>query len=390
MSRTISRAACSFTISVDLMPEQARILRFPGRLSRQTPKRDALSSAREYLLLSLEERRKVDLDDTYGDLDILLAICGGLREQCNSKPSEVLAESSRIFEWLSSQRKELGYFDERNFFLGESALLAASACRHVGDRADTELWLDRADANYRHTINPAPSLARVAYVRLSLRYDAGRYGEILELAPSIALTFANLGMNAELAKCRFLEAMTLKELGRFDEAAANFQGLLSEEAFQSERMLRGLAMMNLGNIRSMEGDQREALVAYRAAQPLLQSSENRGMLADLKGMVGETLRQMGQVGAAIDAYREAVSDYVGLGMETRAAYVRVSLSETLLGAGRPREAEWELLAALPTINEQRMVPEGFAAVALLQESVRQRKTDPKALTELRQYLGQQI
>ena len=53
---------------------------------------------------------------------------------------------------------------------------------------------------------------------------------------------------------------------------------------------------------------------------------------------------------------------------------------------RPREAEWELLAALPTINEQQMVPEGFAAVVLLQESVKQRKTDPQALSELRQYL----
>ena len=55
-------------------------------------------------------------------------------------------------------------------------------------------------------------------------------------------------------------------------------------------------------------------------------------------------------------------------------------------SGSPREAEWELLAALPTINEQQMVPEGFAAVALLQESVRRRKTDPKALAELREYL----
>ncbi len=33
-----------------------------------------------------------------------------------------------------------------------------------------------------------------------------------------------------------------------------------------------------------------------------------------------------------------------------------------------------------------MVPEGFAAVGLLGESVRQRKTDPKALLELREYL----
>jgi hypothetical protein len=103
-------------------------------------------------------------------------------------------------------------------------------------------------------------------------------------------------------------------------------------------------------------------------------------------MVAETLRRIGQLRAAVDAYREAVNDFVQLGMQTQAAYLRVVLSEALLEAGRHREAEWELLAALPTINEQKMVPEGFAAVALLQQSVKLRKTDPSALSELRRYL----
>ena len=66
-----------------------------------------------------------------------------------------------------------------------------------------------------------------------------------------------------------------------------------------------------------------------------------------------------------------------LGMATRAAYVRVGLRRPFLRPEMPREAEWEILAALPTIDEQGMVPEGFAAVALLRESVRQRKTDPQ-------------
>ncbi len=42
--------------------------------------------------------------------------------------------------------------------------------------------------------------------------------------------------------------------------------------------------------------------------------------------------------------------------------------------------------ALPTIEEQKMVPEGFAAMALLKESVRRRKTDPNALRELREHV----
>lgn len=368
------------------MHSEARILRFPDRASGRRSPGDVVATAKSYLAQGVEGRQGLDAESFYRDLDVLLSICGLLRERINTNPSEVLSEAGRIFAWVSSQGQSLGYFDERDFFLGESALLAGSACRLLGENAETELWLDRADASYRHTINPTPSLARVAYARLSLRYDMGRYNDVLELLPSVALTFEKLGLYAELGKCHLLQAMSLKELGRTGEAAARLQCMLSGPEFASETSLRGTAMLSLGNIRSQEGDQEQALVAYRAAQPLLESSQRYSTLADLKGLVAEMLHQLGQIGAAIDAYRESVGDLVSLGMQTRAAYMRVVLSETLLEAGRPREAEWELLAALPTINEQQMVPEGFAAVVLLQESVRQRKTDPKALSELRQYL----
>jgi hypothetical protein len=53
---------------------------------------------------------------------------------------------------------------------------------------------------------------------------------------------------------------------------------------------------------------------------------------------------------------------------------------------RDREAEWEILAALPVIDEVKMVQEGLVAVALLRESVRRRRTDPIALQNLRAYL----
>jgi tetratricopeptide (TPR) repeat protein len=368
------------------MPDQARILRFPGRPSKARSAADAQSAARDYLSISAENRAPINEDALYGDLDILLALCGQLREMANSDPKSVLAEAERVFAWVSRQGTSLGYFDERDYFLGESALLSGIACRQLGDKAATELWLDRADASYRHTINPAPSLARVAYARLTMRYDMGRYTDVLELLPSVALSFEKLGLYSELGKCHFLEAMSLMQLGRSSEAVPRLQTLVSGPEFRSEEALRGQAMMSLGNIHSDEGDQEQALAVYKTAQPLLERGQRYAALADMKAAVAETLRRLGRIAAAVEAYRETVIDYVRLGMQTRVAYVRVVLAEALLEAGRPREAEWELLAAFPTINEQQMVPEGFAAVVLLQESVRQRKTDPQALSELRQYL----
>jgi hypothetical protein len=106
----------------------------------------------------------------------------------------------------------------------------------------------------------------------------------------------------------------------------------------------------------------------------------------LKATVAETLVLAGQADAGVVAFREAIGDYVALGMATQVAYLRLVLAEALTESDRRREAEWEILAALPTIDEQHMVREGFAALALLKESVRQRKTDPNALRELREHL----
>lgn len=73
-------------------------------------------------------------------------------------------------------------------------------------------------------------------------------------------------------------------------------------------------------------------------------------------------------------------------MRALVAYTHLVIAETLLATNRQREAEWEILAALPAIQELSLVPEGFAAAALLRESVSRRQTDPKALQDLRAHL----
>jgi tetratricopeptide (TPR) repeat protein len=369
------------------MPEVAKILPFRAKVGIASCSREeGASRARTFLSVPAADRSERDIDQAYSDGDVLTSIGSHLWELINTSPADVAEESPRIYKWLSAKAARDFFFDERDFFLGESALLAAGSFRLLGKRDETERWLDRADASFRHTVAPAAHLARVSYIRLTLRYDMRRHEEVLELGPSVALTFQKLGMENDLAKCRFLEAMSLKELGRIEEAAASFERLASGEEYRVDPALCGMALVNLGNLRSEQGSFDSALTAYRQASPLLQSANRFSALADLKLMLGGTLQRTGHLAAAVETFREAVSDYVALGMETRTAYLRVVLAEALLEGGKPREAEWEILAALPTIDQEKMVPEGFAAVALLRESVRQRKTDPKALLELREHL----
>jgi tetratricopeptide (TPR) repeat protein len=368
------------------MGDMAKVLAFRPRAA-VTPESQDPPSARvkAFLATPRDERSFEYVNEIFHDGDVLMSFCSALWDLGNTCPSDVAMEAGQLYSWLSGRAADDFFFDERDYFLGEAALIAGASSRVLGKRDDTERWLDRAEAGFRNTVAPTAHLARVAYVRLSLKYDMRRHEDVLELLPSVARTFERLGMQTDLFKCRFLEAMSLKELGFSERAMDGFAKLMSTQDVV-EPTIRGLAFVNLGDLHSEQGDFERALTSYAQAAPLLKSANRFASLADLKLMVATTLRSMGRLGASLDAYREAVRDYEALEMSARVAYVRVLLAEALLEAGRPREAEWEIVAALPTITEERMVPEGSAAAVLLEQSVRQRKTDPRALHELREYL----
>jgi hypothetical protein len=103
-----------------------------------------------------------------------------------------------------------------------------------------------------------------------------------------------------------------------------------------------------------------------------------------------TLRDIGNLGLAIEVMREAVAGFDRSSVVARAAYCRVLLAEMLLGSGRIQEAEIEILAALPTIEKQSMVSEGLAAGKLLREALRRCGADRAALLRLCVYLKSQV
>jgi tetratricopeptide (TPR) repeat protein len=368
------------------MPEDAKILRFPVRAVATLRHDEALERASAYLTGGSEEGADLRRASLIEEPDVLLPVCALLRERVDGNAADVLNESSSLYRAIASSKKPLGAFDERDYFLGEAALIAGIASRVLGKRSEAETWFDRAEAGFRHTVNPSPLLANVTYQRLAMRCEIGRYEEVAELAPMLATSFEKLGMVVEQAKCCFLEGLALKQSGRHEAALVRFQAVANGSMADRDTGLRGLALVNIGEIHVSEGRDDAASEAYSEAVPLISRAKRPAAVAHLKGVIGETLRRQGRLRAAVEAYRASIGDYEGLGMATFVAYLRIVLAQTLLEAGQPREAEWQIAAALPTIDEQKMVPEGFAAVALLRESVRQRKTDPNALLELREYL----
>jgi hypothetical protein len=72
-------------------------------------------------------------------------------------------------------------------------------------------------------------------------------------------------------------------------------------------------------------------------------------------------------------------------MRGEVAALHLVVADLLLNQGAEAQAEWEIRAALPIIDEEKMVPEGMAAYALLRESVRRRKIDQNALRDVQAF-----
>src|SRR5512147_1168932 len=94
--------ACSFLIFADQMPELGRVLEFRPRTSAPLASRaEAVAAATEYLSCTTQERSE-RVEAVYGNADILMAVCGLLRNEVNQDPAGVLTEAQNIHSWVSS------------------------------------------------------------------------------------------------------------------------------------------------------------------------------------------------------------------------------------------------------------------------------------------------
>lgn len=360
------------------------VLRFPGTPLRLLPE-EGRPAAERALAVPREERAERRSELQLDDPELLLALCDILRSRLETTPGSVREESEFFYGFLEKPRRVIGSLDEREYFLGEFALLAGTACRFLFYRDEARRWMDRAEANFVMTANASAHVARLAYQRLALSAEERRFDEVLELGPRWSENFQNLGLPEEALKCRFLEAAALRELGRMPEAATVYREICAEgERIGSVRLL-GQAANGLAQLYRVMGDLNEAMTYARKALPLLKELDNRINLAKLRWCVGDILREQGKKQEALLAYRAALEECDELGMRGDAAAIHLVLADLLLDLGHEAQAEWEVRAALPIIDEEQMVPESIAALSLLRESVRRRRIDRAALRELHGY-----
>jgi len=363
---------------------RGELLRFPsppGGFSAQEGRR----VADRILEVPISERAELASQLRFEHPEVLLALCEVLTRRVETAPAAVAEDADFFYRFLAAPIRKIGEFDEREYFLGELALVAGGANRILFRRDEARRWFDRAESNFVRVANASVHFARLAYQKLALAMEERRFSEVLELAPVWSESSRKLGLFDEAQKCRFLEGIACREIGDFSRAATVFQGVYEEaEAAANVKLLAPVAN-NLAQLYRLQSNFDEALKYGRQALDLLRRTNSQVGLVKLRWCVGDILREQGKTADAIDAYREAVRDAEQVGMRGDAAAIHLVLADTLLQAEQEAQAEWEIRAALPIIDEEQMVPEGLAALALLRESLRRRKIDRQALRSLHGY-----
>lgn len=359
-----------------------RVLHFP-QLSVSSS--EGRATAKRLLSMPFAERSSPASGVSLEDPETLLSVCGLLDEKREGSPAEVREEAEFFYRFIERPLRPIGLFDEREYFLGEFALLAGTTCRHLSRRDEARLWFDRSEANFRHTINAVAALSRLAYQRLALRLEERQIDAVLEMAPPLIDSFQKLEMQEDALKCRFLEAIALMESSRLPEAIEAFEGIcVDARRIGSERLL-ALAYTNLTQYYGLAAQPEKAIEASREAIPVLTRLGDRVGLGKVQWGIATLLREQGRLPSAILSYRSAQQEFERLFMRADVAALSLVVADLLLEVGQEGEAIREIASALPVIDELKMVPEGVAALTLLRESVRQQRINRQALRDLHGY-----
>jgi tetratricopeptide (TPR) repeat protein len=336
----------------------------------------------EYLRLGAKDRARASAR-FLRDRATLLVACRQLRQQFNQDPDGSFLFALAAYRFVSSGW-EVEDTEERAFFAGELALAAGSTLRLAGRYSESGSWFQAAAECFSRTEHSAPLMARIELNVAAALYNRQEMdADSLSRLPRLCRLFTAFGLKGEANRCKLLEGMFLKDLGRTEDAIATLSSLAREESVLEEPLIHGLALAQLGEAQASVGSREDSLKSFAAAIPLLEEANAPWAIADCNAMLAQALRDQGRVEEAIPLYRKAVDLNLAMRLDGRAAYFRILYAEALLMGGRESAATDEILAALPVLKREELVPASTAAFALLQESLRRQAADPEAVRRLR-------
>src|SRR5262249_3720461 len=161
------------------------VVRFPSPRNNISPA-EGFAIALELRSRPLAERLP-RFSEQLGEPEVLLALCQVLDKNLESEPARILEDADFFYRHLESipEGRSAFLFDESEYYLGELALIAGIASRVLAQREHARMWFDRAEAWFLLTSNSQADLSRVAYQRLALKIEEGRFDEVLRVVEPV-------------------------------------------------------------------------------------------------------------------------------------------------------------------------------------------------------------
>lgn len=340
---------------------------------------------RDFLARPFEDRSPTLSRRFLNDPAIQLAVATQLAEDRNRLPAPTAKRAAFTYSMLTESGR-LIEDEATNYIAGAVALSAAVAAKHLGNLHESTEWLDRAEKHSANTKNNQAILPQVEFVRLTLAFERHNFREVVEQVPGVLARLERTGPPMMARRCQFLEAMARKEFVGIDDGLTRLRQLEACLGEQDDRLLLGLVLMTIGEIVAKQGQPSIAMSYLTSSHRLIR--DDSWALAGLHTVVGEVLRDRGNLLEAIEAYTSAVAMYCSLEMELRSAYLRLLLAEALIAAGRNSDAKVEILRTLPIFEREGILLDALAAIALLQQSARREVADTSVLRSLREHIDQ--
>ena len=191
---------------------------------RASPSQEGRAAAERVLEVPVAERAERARELRFEHPEVLLALCEALTRRIETAPAVVAEDAEFFYGFLARPVRKIGEFDEREYFLGELALLAGGANRILFRRDDARRWFDRAESNFVRVANASVHFARLAYQKLALAMEERRFDEVLELAPVWSESSRKLGSFRRGLEVPFPRRHRLPGNGRLPEGRRGLPG----------------------------------------------------------------------------------------------------------------------------------------------------------------------
>src|SRR5262249_10280380 len=122
----------------------ASLIYFPGKGQFLSPE-EGRKAAESVLATPLEQRRERCVELHLEDPEQLLCVSTLLWRLGEIEPARAFREAEFFYSFIEVPRRPIGVFDERDYYLGEFALIAGGVARILSKRADAKRWFDLAE-----------------------------------------------------------------------------------------------------------------------------------------------------------------------------------------------------------------------------------------------------